>query len=346
MRKYLINILLLLLITNSYSQTTGTYYLKSSKGDYIGITQTTGSRISSLGLNHNIDNSTKFKISYNDNIGFIISGENDFSLSGIYLLNEPKPIMKPEFGWTIEPLGFGNYSIQQKKEGFGNIKYYLSVSNINNAKELLFNKKPYPWKLIKIQDDGFNPYTLLRITTSNLVLNPIHNNDCKRLQGDVSFSLKNLKTNEIYKQAKFQSGYSPLNNSSNHVAVNFRGNLSRDFKKRDLNVNEFYSSDVDYYVLTTDLVEGNIHLEGKGNLKGCHKDNEVTGYRCNIKYEKLTFNSARTTSPTVTAGGVLGVTGVASIVLNPNISTPFFVKANDGHILSGTVKVMVLNNPY
>ncbi|MBT9187754.1 hypothetical protein [Zobellia russellii] len=345
MRKILFAIIFFgICITNVQGQSTGTFNLYTVDDFPVQLRPARDQYDIMPDLETSVEGNTPVKLifTYTKNESFYITlpkqnilsystylthyeGSNEGERPFVRLTRSGTPGSEAE--WMIEPVGNGLYSIKSKLE---NGQYLYPVYPTASG-PLSVRNKAYGWKL-KTIESGYKPLTLLRIRTKNLNLYPEHNDDCRRLQGSITFNLKNNRLNYVYDKAAIQYGYSTIRDYLGNNSIVFVGTLSSNYGKRALANDYHYNNEIDYLVNTEDLITGNIVLNSKASVAGCHKDeNSISGYRCNVKYDKVSFITPN---------------GSSTRRIDPNMSELFYAISNDGHTISGIVEVEVLTNPY
>lgn len=113
---------------------------------------------------------------------------------------------------------------------------------------------------------------LLSINASSFST-PIHNNDCRRIQGDISISCHNSKTHKEYKAI------------TSKKLIHFPGSKSHNFAfhKFDQNYN---SKEVKFEIDKTAHAKNEYYFKvNSSTLKRCHKSCDLCrGYHCRIQY--------------------------------------------------------------
>lgn len=116
----------------------------------------------------------------------------------------------------------------------------------------------------------------------------IHNNDCNRLQGEITVEGLNTLGNPLKR----------IDETNSNVLIKLGTNKSRDFdiykpasnKKSDYvnSKSNFYSQQIGFKVPDSELNSGNIEIVISSNIKGCHKGCDLcSDYNCNIDYSGI-----------------------------------------------------------
>ena len=127
------------------------------------------------------------------------------------------------------------------------------------------NPKVIPPKISSVKSP---PGKIQVAVNLNNLKTPIHNNDCKRLQGSVNIDLRDLKTGKIIKGGSL---------------LNWPGNKSRDFATR--NMGSLPKKKVTFLIDKAVYDQKQFEIVVSNTLKRCHKKCDVcSGYHCNIRY--------------------------------------------------------------
>lgn len=158
------------------------------------------------------------------------------------------PDRKPDYNDGSEPIYFNPSSLYLRSDG--------DRCNLINISQAQLN-------------DGRACVTYIKLNSMYMAA---HNNDCKRLQGNVNLELVNTRTGKVY----------PLHSGGSAI-LSYSGSKIKDFVVRNpVNASGEVAFRVDSESLDANLVE----LRIKGNrLKGCHKGCDLcTDYHCKVRY--------------------------------------------------------------
>lgn len=125
--------------------------------------------------------------------------------------------------------------------------------------------------------------TTLAIDINN-IKTAIHNNDCRRLQGDICVRLVNKRTGREYRPV------------SGNVLLNWKGNKTRDFAFRSF---ETLPTNEVRFLVDKNVVDSRLYkiILYSNNLKRCHKSCDFcSGYNCKMRYDGVTIDGSQLTN--------------------------------------------------
>ncbi len=130
-----------------------------------------------------------------------------------------------------------------------------------------------------IPDSAVAPNKNLRLIAFNIlnIKTPIHNNDCKRVQGKIVMRLYNISNGKEYKSI------------NGNILSHWVGNKSKDFAKYGFG--SLPTKEIKYYINKDVFEKGKYMVKIEPvSLQRCHKKCDLCGgYHCNIIYKPNNF---------------------------------------------------------